>query len=221
MKEGKVLAYIRVSTNQQDNNNQKLVILEYASKNGMLVADFIEVELTSRRSEKDRRIEELLSRLDSGDTLITTELSRLGRSTAQVLLLVNKLIEMDVRIIVLKQSLDIKGSHDMQSKVMVTMFALFSELERDLISLRTKEALGNKKSAGIKLGKPVGTIQGSKFDKDLEKIKELLAYRLSVRKITKVLGYGNHISLNTISGTKSRSRNKAMELRTDSNLVCR
>jgi DNA invertase Pin-like site-specific DNA recombinase len=68
MKEGKVLAYIRVSTNQQDNNNQKLVILEYASKNGMLVADFIEVELTSRRSEKDRRIEELLSRLDSGDT---------------------------------------------------------------------------------------------------------------------------------------------------------
>ncbi len=196
MKEGKVLDYIRVSTNQQDNNNQKLVILEYASKNGMLVADFIEVELTSRRSEKDRRIEELLSRLDSGDTLITTELSRLGRSTAQVLLLVNKLIEMDVRIIVLKQSLDIKGSHDMQSKVMVTMFALFSELERDLISLRTKEALGNKKSAGRKLGKPVGTIQGSKFDKDLEKIKELLAYRLSVRKITKVLGYGNHISLN-------------------------
>ena len=67
----------------------------------------------------------------------------------------------------------------------------FSELERDLISLRTKEALASKKRQGIKLGKPKGTIQKSKFDKDIDKIKELLELGLSVRKIAKFLGYKN------------------------------
>jgi DNA invertase Pin-like site-specific DNA recombinase len=77
------------------------------------------------------------------------------------------------------------------------LFSLFSELERDLISLRTKEALANKKAQGILLGKPKGTIQKSKFDNDLDKIKELLNLGLSVRKIAIFLGYTNHIGLNT------------------------
>ena len=84
----------------------------------------------------------------------------------------------------------------MASKVMVTMFSLFSELERDLISSRTKDALASKKSQGIKLGKPKGTIQKSKFDDDVEKIKELLSLGLSIRKIAKYLGLSNHIGLN-------------------------
>ena len=75
--------------------------------------------------------------------------------------------------------------------------ALFAELEKDLISLRTKEALAAKKKQGIKLGKPKGTIQKSKFDKDQEKIKELLDLGLSVRKIAGILGLSNHIGLNT------------------------
>lgn len=95
----------------------------------------------------------------------------------------------------IKQQLDIK-QHDMTSKVMITLFSLFSELERDLISLRTKEALASKKRQGIKLGKPKGTIQKSKFDKDVDKINELLSLGLSVRKISTFLGYSNHIGLN-------------------------
>ena len=79
---------------------------------------------------------------------------------------------------------------------MVTFFSLFGELERDMVSLRTKESLSAKKAQGVKLGKTVGTIQKSKFDKDIEKIKELLHYGLSVRKITKHMGYPNYISLN-------------------------
>lgn len=84
----------------------------------------------------------------------------------------------------------------MNSKIITTLFSLFAELERDLISLRTKEALASKKSQGIQLGKPKGTIQKSKFDKDIAKIKELLALGLSVRKISALLGYSNHIGLN-------------------------
>ena len=84
----------------------------------------------------------------------------------------------------------------MSSKIMVTMFSLCAELERDLISARTKEALASKKAQGIKLGKPQGTIQKSKFDAHVESIKELLELGLSVRKIAKHLGFANHIGLN-------------------------
>jgi DNA invertase Pin-like site-specific DNA recombinase len=140
--------------------------------------------------------EEVLQTLADSDTLIVTELSRLGRSTAEVIALVNELVARNVRVIILKQNLDI-SQHDMHSKVIITLFSLFAELERDLISLRTKEALAAKKSQGITLGKPKGTIQRSKFDADRERIKELLTLGLSVRKIARVLGYPNHLALNT------------------------
>ena len=89
------------------------------------------------------------------------------------------------------------SKHDMASKILVTLFSLMAELERDFVSLRTKEALAAKKAKGIKLGKPKGTIQKSMYDKDLDKIKELLELGLSARKISKHLGYGTYISLNT------------------------
>jgi DNA invertase Pin-like site-specific DNA recombinase len=137
----------------------------------------------------------MVSTLNDADTLIVTELSRLGRSTAEIIGLVNALVKKQVRIIAIKQNLDIK-QHDMNSKIITALFSLFAELERDLISLRTKEALASKKSQGIQLGKPKGTIQKSKFDKDLLKIKELLSLGLSIRKIASYLGYSNHIGLN-------------------------
>ena len=103
---------------------------------------------------------------------------------------------MNGTIIILKNNLDI-SQHDMNSKIMITLFSLFAELERDLISLRTKEALAAKKAQGQVLGKPKGTIQKSKFDLNIERIKELIGYGLSVRKIANVLGYKSHIALNT------------------------
>ena len=192
---GKTLAYLRASTDKQDTNNQKLEILEYARKQDFRVDDFIELTISSRKSPKQRRIEELTHRLDSSDTLIVTELSRLGRSTAEVIALINALVEKSIRVIILKQNLDIR-QHDMNSKIIITLFSLFGELERDLVSSRTKEALAAKKAQGQILGKPRGTIQKSKFDAHQEKIKELLGIGLSVRKIAKVLGYSNHIALN-------------------------
>ena len=189
----KTIAYICTSTDKQDLNNQKLEIFEFAKKNKLEVDDFIQMTISSRKTSKERRIDEMLLTLEA---LIVTEPSRLGRSTAEVIGLVNELIKKQVRVIAIKQNLDIK-KHDMTSKVMITLFSLFSELERDLISLRTKEALANKKAQGIQLGKPMGTIQKSKFDKDVIKIQELLTLGLSVRKIANFFGYSNHIGLNT------------------------
>ena len=102
----------------------------------------------------------------------------------------------NIRLITIKQNLDIQ-QQDMNSKIIITLFSLFSELERDLIGLRTKEALSAKKADGQMLGKPKGTLQKSKFDPSVERIKELLGYGLSVRKIAKVLGYTSHIALKT------------------------
>ena len=117
-----------------------------------------------------------------------------GRSTSGVISLINELVAKNIRVLVIKQKLDI-AKHDMNSKIIVTLFSLFAELERDLISVRTKEALAVKKSQGIQLGKPKGTLQKSKFDEHVDKIKELLRYGLSIRKIAKFLGCNNHVSL--------------------------
>jgi DNA invertase Pin-like site-specific DNA recombinase len=193
---GKIVAYLRASTDKQDLNHQKLELLEFARKKSLSIDEFIEITISSRKNSKQRRIDELLCMLDDGDILLVTELSRLGRSTAEVITIVNSLAKRNIRVIVLKQNLDI-SQQDINSKVTLTLFSLFSELERDLISLRTKEALASKKRQGQILGKPKGTIQKSKFDKHAEKIKELLDYGLSVRKISSVLEYTNHIALNT------------------------
>ncbi len=194
---GQTIAYLRASTDKQDVNNQKLEILEYARRHDIKVAEFIEITISSRKTPKQRRIDELMAKLSGSDTLIVTELSRLGRSTAEVIGLVNELVRRHIRAIVIKQSLDIQhDQQNMTSKIVITIFSLLAELERDLISLRTKEALAAKKAQGIKLGKPKGTIQKSKFDKDRERIVELLDLGLSVRKIAKHLDLSNHIGLN-------------------------
>lgn len=194
---GKIIAYLRASTDKQDLNHQKLELLEFARKKSLAIDDFMEITISSRKTTKQRRVDELVERLNPSDTLMVTELSRLGRSTSEVLALVNTMVNRNIRVIILKQNLDLDISRqDMNSKINLTLFSLFAELERDLISLRTKEALASKKREGKILGKPKGTIQKSKFDKDVEKIKELLGVGLSVRKITKVLGYKNNISLN-------------------------
>lgn len=193
---GSTIAYLRASTNKQDVDNQRLELLEYARKHTLKIDEFIQITISSRRTSKQRRIDELLEKLQPSDTLIATELSRLGRSTSEVIDLINTLLKKEIRVILTKQNLDI-NKHDMGSKIIVTMFSLFAELERDLISLRTKEALASKKASGVILGKPKGTLQGSKYDKDREKIEELLKLGLSVKKISKFLGYGTYISLNT------------------------
>jgi DNA invertase Pin-like site-specific DNA recombinase len=192
----KIIAYIRASTDKQDLNNQKYEILEFARKRDLKIDDYVEVTISCRKTSKQRRIDELSRKLESSDCLIVTELSRLGRSTVEVISLINELISRSIRVIVIKQNLDI-DRHDMNSKIVITLFSLFAELERDLISLRTKEALAAKRAQGISLGKPKGTIQKSKFDKEIDRIQELLKLGLSVRKIAKLLGYSSHIALNT------------------------
>lgn len=194
----KTLAYLRTSTDKQDLNNQRLEILEYARRHELRIDDFIEISISSRKDRKARRIEELLAALAPGDTLIVTELSRLGRSTGEVITLIDELIAHTITIFVIKQNLKLdQHQDDIQSMTMITLLSLFAQMERSMISKRTKEALAAKKAQGIALGKRKGTIQSSMFDKDRQRIVELLSLGVSVRKIAlNHLQYGDVSSLN-------------------------
>jgi DNA invertase Pin-like site-specific DNA recombinase len=191
------IAYIRASTNAQDVKHQRHEILEYGHREGIQIDTFIEITISSRQSSRQRRIEELQERLEPGDTLLVTELSRLGRSTGEVILLINQLVAYGVIIVIIKQKLRLgEGLQDITSKVMVTLLALFAEIERDFISLRTKEALAAKKAQGAILGKPKGTIQASMYDKDRPRIEELLSLGVPQKRIIEHhLKYGTTKSL--------------------------
>ena len=183
-----VLSYIRVSTNTQDVKNQRYEILEYARTHDLTIDQFIEIEISSRKDRKQRRIEEVLQKLSPGDTLIVSELSRLGRSTGEVIELVNELVRKKVRFIAIKQNLSINNGHDMTSKIVVTLFGLMAELERDLISMRTREALAALKAQGKVLGRPKGSLGKSKLDGREGEIARLLKSKVSKAAIARITG---------------------------------
>lgn len=189
-----IYSYIRVSTEQQSVQHQENEINRYCSLNGIKVSESINVEISSRKDQRSRRIEELLSKLNKGDILIVTELSRLGRNTGEVITLIDSLIKQGIELRILKQNLTIKEKDPMNT-MLITILSMFSEFERDIISQRTKESLQSLKDKGIKLGKPKGTIQKSKYDLDRDKILELKDLGLSYTKIIKFLGYGSPSSL--------------------------
>lgn len=181
-----IIGYIRVSKLSQEPAHQHNAILEFANKHKLFVDEFIEIEISSRKDTKQRKIDELIEKLSKKDILIVTELNRLGRSITEVISIVNNLINKGVRLICIKESIDLKDKHSIQSKVMITMFSLFAELERDLISQRTKEALATKKAKGIKLGRPKG-LGKSKLDKHKEQIQQFLDKDVSIASIAKIL----------------------------------
>jgi DNA invertase Pin-like site-specific DNA recombinase len=203
-----IIAYIRTSTLLQDANHQRHEILEFANRQAWHVDHFMEVARSSRHTSRQRRIEELLQRLQPGDTLLVTELSRLGRSTGEVILLINQLVDHGVTVIIIKQNLQVgQGLQDMTAKVMITLLALFAEIERDFISLRTREALAARKAQGVILGKPKGTIQSSMYDKDRDQIEELLLLGVPQRQIVeRHLKYGTPKSLSYYIKTRGLAK---------------
>ncbi len=181
------IAYLRVSTNDQDLNNQKFEILKYCQSNDIQISKFIEIEISSRKSIQKRKITELIDGLSSGDRVVVSELSRLGRSTVEVLSIINSLISKSVEVHAIKQNIRITDNQDIQSKIIVTLFSLFAELERDLISQRTKSALHAKRAAGIKLGRPKGSLGKSILDGKEDLISDFLRKKVSITSIAKIL----------------------------------
>ena len=169
----KTVAYLRVSTEEQDLNNQKLELHEYARRNDITIDDSFEIEISTRKLPQARRIDELMANLKNGDLLIVSELSRLGRSVGQIIRIIDTLIKNGVRFVAVRESIKINGKQDIQTKTMITMFALFAEIERDLISERTKRGLIAARKKGKQLGRPKGSGK-SKLDGLKPEIEALL-----------------------------------------------
>ena len=150
----KTIAYLRVSTDQQDLDNQRLEIEEYCKKQKLDINEWIQVEISSRKNQTDRKICELLASLKRGDRLIVSELSRLSRSIKGTHEIMDKLARKRIEVHVIKQNLVTHGMGDMTTKVLINAFAMCAEIERDLISARTKNGLALAKKRGVKLGNP-------------------------------------------------------------------
>ena len=152
----KVISYLRVSTDKQDIENQKLEIEKYTQKLGLTVDMWIGVEMSSRKSFDKRKIDDLLSSLKKGDTLIVSELSRLSRSIREIHNILHTLMEKRICLHIIKQNIMTSpdGSNDISTKILITVLSMVSEMERELISQRTKNGLELVKRNGKKLGNP-------------------------------------------------------------------
>jgi len=191
----KVVSFIRVNVNNEEyTQNQAVGIAQYIKDKDLKLDKSIEVEVNIPDEEKN--IYTILETCKKGCVVVVYDINVFGRTTASILKNIKYLLEHGVRIISVKQNLDFISKDDMLTKMILGVIGMTINLEKDLMSLRTKEALTAKKLDGVSLGKPKGTIQKSKFDLQRDKIEELLAVGLSVRKIAKVLGYNNHIGLN-------------------------
>src|SRR3954453_23152181 len=182
------VAYLRVSTGSQDLANQKMAVLDYARQQRFTVARFVEAQVSSRKNPAQRGIDDLLGTLAAGDRLIVSELSRLGRSLGQVIRIVDELVKRKVRFVAIKEGIRFEGKQDMQTKVMVALFGLFAEVERDLISERTKEGLAAARARGRLLGRPKGSLGPSKLDGKEGEIRMLLEKEVSKASIAKIVG---------------------------------
>ena len=115
----KTIAYLRVSTTNQHVDQQRLAILDYAMSHTMSIDEFVSVEASSRKGLKQRGVLDLLDRMESCDTLLVSELSRLGRSLSQIIFLVDQLIKKQVRFVAIKEGISFAGQTDLQTKVMM------------------------------------------------------------------------------------------------------
>jgi DNA invertase Pin-like site-specific DNA recombinase len=159
-----IIGYLRVSTAGQFAENQRLAILEFCNREKMGVDSWIEVTASSRKDTTVRRIDELMDRCAEGDTIVVAELSRLGRSVGQIVILIQTLVDRNIGLICIKEGIRLGvDKMDMSTKVMITMFSLLGEIERDLISERTKEGLTRARACGKKIGRPPGAYS-SKLD---------------------------------------------------------
>lgn len=176
------IAYLRISTVEQDTEKNKNEILHLANEKDLGKVEFVEDFVSGRISWKKRKIYQILSDLEKEDAIVVSEFSRLGRSMLECIEVLSFALEKQIQVYAVKGNWELNDS--IQSKIMAMVFAMVSEIERDLISKRTKEALAARKAAGIKLGRPVGTGK-SKLDKDRAEIEKLLALGASQKFIAK------------------------------------
>jgi len=196
-----IYGYIRKSTEKQEFQHMEDEIKEYAKKSNIIIDEWIAESISSRKALKDRILWSLLTRLKKDDILITTEISRLGRSLLEVMSILQTCLNKKCQVITIKENYHL--GNDLQSQVLAFAFGLSAQIERDLISQRTKVALTSKKERGIKLGRPLKSESKKlKLSKNAKRLEDLLNKGLSKAKIAKLLGVQRDTLLRFIKRNK-------------------
>ena len=179
-----IYGYIRVSSDKQTVENQRFEINNFCTKQSMTIDGWIEETISGTKNYNKRQLGKLLKRVQKGDLIICAELSRLGRNLFMIMEILNICMTKECRVWTIKDNYRL--GEDIQSKVLAFAFGLSAEIERNLISQRTKEALARKKAEGIVLGRPTGRKTDETKYKLYPKrtlIAELLKPGVSQRKI--------------------------------------
>lgn len=178
-------AYLRISTDHQDVKNQKLGVMEYCNSHNITGLKFIEDTISGKTSWRERGIGQILTKSKPGDLIIVAEVSRLGRSTLQVLEILEEAAQKSVSVHIAKNNMILDGS--MQATITATILGLAAQIEREFISSRTKEALAKRKQEGMKLGRPKGEANVLKLDAFRDEIVGYLKKGINKRAISKLI----------------------------------
>ncbi|CAI9430053.1 master DNA invertase Mpi family serine-type recombinase [Candidatus Ornithobacterium hominis] len=181
-----IYGYIRVSTDKQTVENQRFEINHFCEKQEIVVNKWIEETISGSKNVEERQLGKLLKKMKKGDILICSELSRLGRNLLMIMGVLNECMNRDIHVWTIKDNYRL-GS-DINSKVLAFAFGLSAEIERNLISQRTKEALARKRAEGVILGRPKGSkSKKTKLTGQEKEIQELLDKKVSYSAIGRIL----------------------------------
>jgi DNA invertase Pin-like site-specific DNA recombinase len=180
-----VFAYLRVSTDAQDVANQRHGIVDYCAARGLHAPLFIDDTASGKTDWRQRPLGNMVKQANAADVLVVSEVSRLARSTLQVLEIMRECVDKGIHLHVVKNGIVLDGS--MQAKIVATVLGLAAEIERDFISSRTKEALAKRKAEGMKLGRPEGPAKVLRLDQHADKIDSYIAKGIDKRAISKLL----------------------------------
>ena len=179
------IGYIRVSSNKQTPKHQRFEIENFALKEGFKVDTWVEEKISSREALDKRKLWKLLNNLQKNDILITCEISRLGRSLLEVMKILETCLNKNCQVWTIKENYRL--GNDIQSKVLAFAFGLAAEIERNLISERTKSSLANIRANGKKLGRPFNSeTKKLKLAKNQKRIQTLLAKGVTKSQIAKI-----------------------------------
>ena len=179
--------YIRVSTDKQTTENQRFEIQKFANQREMKMHEWIEETISATKKLEERKFGNLLLRMKKGDQLVVTELSRLGRNLMQIMKILHDCMEKDIMVYTIKEHYEL--GNNINSKVLAFAFGLSAEIERNLISQRTKEALARRRAEGVILGRPKGSKSSQlKLTGREEEIRDLLRKKASYSAIARIIG---------------------------------
>lgn len=182
-----IIGYIRVSSNKQTHEHQKYEIQQFAKANNITINKWVEETISSRKPLHKRELGNLLDKLKPGDILVSAEISRLGRSLLEVMRILETCLNKNCQVWTIKENYRL--GNDIQSKVMAFAFGISAEIERNLISQRTKASLESIKSKGKKLGRPFAAQSKKlKLSKNTKKIRDLLDAGVSKNQIAREMG---------------------------------